>query len=137
MNRALIRGNVLPAIALACLGLALGLSTAPAPAGFVISSAEDMGQYLIAHLNAGRYRSAQILSPAGIAELHRPAVLFLVVAPQLFGPLPLLTYVAPDLGYIMVVSSVVALGWSVLRTGLAYLVLHTRGAPIAVEASAA
>ena len=30
MNRALIRGNVLPAIALACLVLALGLSTAPA-----------------------------------------------------------------------------------------------------------
>jgi CubicO group peptidase (beta-lactamase class C family) len=245
------------------------------PAGFVISSAEDMAQYLIAHLNAGHYRGAQILSPAGIAELHRPAVplmgasdifygmgwyimptngvptvrhvgetanfhanivlvpegrwgvvllmngnsaflgksriegiavgvtsllvgralpdaasfydtiifyiiilgiaalqvvgiirslgklrrwrtqparrphgwlalmwhvvmpvvlnlipalLFLVGAPQLFGPLSGLIYVAPDLGYVMVVSGVVALSWSVLRTGLALLVLRTRGA---------
>jgi len=254
------------------------------PAGYVISSAEDLAQYLIAHLNMGRYRNAQILSPAGIAELHRPAVplmgqtdifygmgwfiaptngvptvrhvgatanfhtnlllvpegrwgivllmnsnsaflgraridgivtgitsmlvgrappvaepfydaivfyvfilgiaalqavgifrsvrklqrwraqperrprsvlrvgwhvvpslvlnlipalLFLVVAPQLFGPLSLQILVAPDLGYIMVVSSVVALGWSVLRTVLVFLVLRTRGAPLAVEAPAA
>jgi CubicO group peptidase (beta-lactamase class C family) len=254
------------------------------PAGFVISSAEDMAQYLIAHLNAGRSRSTPILSPTGIAELHRPAVslmgapdifygmgwyimptngiptvrhvgetanfhanlvlvpegrwgvvllmngnsaflghariegiavgvtsllvgralpeaapfydtivfyiiilgiaalqvvgiirsvgklrrwrtapsrrphgwrglvwhvavplvlnlipavLFLVGAPQLFGPLSLLIYVSPDLGYIMLVSGVVALGWSVLRTGLAFLVLRTRGASLAVEAPAA
>jgi len=254
------------------------------PAGFVISSAEDMAQYLIAHLNGGHYRGAQILSAAGIAELHRPAValmgapdifygmgwyimptngvptvrhvgeagnyhanivlvpeghwgvvllmngnsaflghariegiavgvtsllvgrvlpepapfydtivfyiiilgiailqvvgiirsvgklrhwraqparrphgwrafvwhvalplllnlipalLFLVGAPQLFGPLPLLIYVSPDLGYIMLVSGVAALGWSVLRTGLAYFVLRRHGAPIAVEAPAA
>jgi CubicO group peptidase (beta-lactamase class C family) len=45
------------------------------PAGFVISSAEDMAHYLMAHLNAGRYGDAAILSPVGIAELHRPAVL--------------------------------------------------------------
>jgi CubicO group peptidase (beta-lactamase class C family) len=44
------------------------------PAGFVISSAEDMAHYLIVHLNGGRYGEAAILSPAGIAELHRPAV---------------------------------------------------------------
>lgn len=44
------------------------------PAGFVISSAEDMAHYLIAHLNSGRYGKAMILSFAGIAELHRPAV---------------------------------------------------------------
>jgi CubicO group peptidase (beta-lactamase class C family) len=44
------------------------------PAGFVISSAEDMAHYLIVHLNDGRYGDAAILSPAGIAELHRPAV---------------------------------------------------------------
>jgi len=254
------------------------------PAGFVISSAEDLARYLIAHLNAGRYGGAEILSPAGIAELHRPAVpvmgtpdifygmgwfiaptngvptvrhvgetgnfhanlvlvpegrwgivllmnansmflgrshidglvtgvtsllvgrappaaepfydtivfyffilgvaalqvvgiirsvgklrrwraqparrprgvlrvgwhivlplvlnlmpavLFLVVTPQLFGPLPLQILVAPDLGYVMVVSSVVALGWSVLRTVLVFLVLRTRGTPIAVEAPVA
>jgi len=43
------------------------------PAGQLISSAEDMGHYLIAQLNEGRYGNGQILSGAGIAELHRPA----------------------------------------------------------------
>ncbi|MDJ0756863.1 MAG: serine hydrolase domain-containing protein [Ardenticatenaceae bacterium] len=42
--------------------------------GQLISSAEDMGRYLIAHLNDGRYRDVQILSGSGIDELHRPAV---------------------------------------------------------------
>jgi CubicO group peptidase (beta-lactamase class C family)/chloramphenicol O-acetyltransferase len=44
------------------------------PSGQLISSAEDMGRYLIAHLNGGRCGDVQILSPEGIAELHRPAV---------------------------------------------------------------
>jgi CubicO group peptidase (beta-lactamase class C family) len=246
------------------------------PAGFVISSAENMAHYLIAHLNAGRYRAAQILSPSGIAELHRPAValmgtpdifygmgwyimatngvptvrhvgetgnyhanivlvpeggwgivllmngnsaflghariegiavgvtsllvgrplpeaapfydtivfyiivlgiavlqvvgiirsvgklrrwrahpaqrpqgwrgmvwhvvvplalnlipavLFLVVVPSLFGPLSLLIYVSPDLGYVMLVSGLVGLGWSVLRTVLALVNLRAKEAP--------
>lgn len=43
-------------------------------AGQLISSAEDMAHYLIAHLNGGRYGDAQILSPAGIAEMHSPGV---------------------------------------------------------------
>jgi len=42
--------------------------------GGLISSSEDMAHYLIAHLNEGRYENAQILSAAGIDELHRPAV---------------------------------------------------------------
>lgn len=42
------------------------------PAGFLLSSAEDMADYLIAHLNGGRYGDASILSPTGVAELHRP-----------------------------------------------------------------
>ncbi len=46
------------------------------PSGQLISSAEDMAHYLIAHLNGGRYRDAQILSDAGIDELHRGAVEF-------------------------------------------------------------
>ena len=46
----------------------------PVPAGYLISSAENMARYLIAHLNDGRYGDAQVLSPDGIAELHRPAV---------------------------------------------------------------
>ncbi len=41
--------------------------------GGLISSTEDLSQYLIAQLNEGRYRGVQILSPAGIAEMHRPA----------------------------------------------------------------
>ena len=44
------------------------------PAGYLISSAEDMSHYLIAQLNRGRYGDAAVLSPAGIAELHKPAV---------------------------------------------------------------
>jgi CubicO group peptidase (beta-lactamase class C family) len=43
------------------------------PSGQLISSAEDMAHYLIAHLNGGRYEEAQILSQAGISKLHRGA----------------------------------------------------------------
>jgi CubicO group peptidase (beta-lactamase class C family) len=43
------------------------------PAGFLISSAEDLTHYLIAQLNAGRYGGAAVLSPGGIAQLHQPA----------------------------------------------------------------
>ncbi|MGB8700793.1 MAG: serine hydrolase domain-containing protein [Thermosynechococcaceae cyanobacterium] len=39
----------------------------------LISTAEDMGKYLAAHLNQGRYDSKQILSPARMAELHQGA----------------------------------------------------------------
>jgi CubicO group peptidase (beta-lactamase class C family) len=41
------------------------------PSGQLISCAEDVAHYLIAHLNGGRYRGVQILSPAGIDEMHR------------------------------------------------------------------
>src|SRR5262249_52133164 len=44
------------------------------PAGFVVSSAEDMGRYLIAQLNDGQSGGASVISPEGLAELHRPAV---------------------------------------------------------------
>jgi CubicO group peptidase (beta-lactamase class C family) len=44
------------------------------PAGYLISSAEDMTHYLIAQLDGGRYGTASVLSPAGVGELHRPAV---------------------------------------------------------------
>jgi hypothetical protein len=43
------------------------------PSGQLISSAEDMAYYLIAQLNGGRYGNTQILSSAGITEMHRPA----------------------------------------------------------------
>jgi CubicO group peptidase (beta-lactamase class C family) len=44
------------------------------PAGYLISSAEDMTHYLIAQLNGGQYGGAAVLSPSGTADLQRPAV---------------------------------------------------------------
>jgi CubicO group peptidase (beta-lactamase class C family) len=41
------------------------------PSGQLISCAEDMAHYLIAHLNGGRYGDVQVLSAEGIDELHR------------------------------------------------------------------
>jgi CubicO group peptidase (beta-lactamase class C family) len=41
------------------------------PSGQLIASAEDMAHYMVALLNEGRYGDAQILSGAGIAEMHR------------------------------------------------------------------
>ena len=43
------------------------------PAGFLSASAEDLAQYLIAHLNGGRYAGASVLSPSGMNQLHQPA----------------------------------------------------------------
>jgi CubicO group peptidase (beta-lactamase class C family) len=44
------------------------------PAGFLISSAEDMAHYLIAHLNGGSYDDSHVLSPGGITTLHTAGV---------------------------------------------------------------
>ena len=44
------------------------------PAGYLISSAEDMAHYLIAQLNDGNYTDAALLSPDGMLETHNPAV---------------------------------------------------------------
>jgi CubicO group peptidase (beta-lactamase class C family) len=44
------------------------------PAGYLISSAEDMTHYLIAQLNDGNYKNAPLLSSAGMIETHNPAV---------------------------------------------------------------
>jgi len=43
------------------------------PAGFLISSAEDMARYITAQLNNGMYDGMAVLSPSGTAALHRPA----------------------------------------------------------------
>ena len=40
------------------------------PAGFLISTAEDMSHYLITQLNGGTYDNQQALSPEGIDMLH-------------------------------------------------------------------
>jgi CubicO group peptidase (beta-lactamase class C family) len=42
-----------------------------APAGFLTSTAADMGHYLIAQLNGGRYGGTSILSEAGVSEMQR------------------------------------------------------------------
>jgi CubicO group peptidase (beta-lactamase class C family) len=44
------------------------------PAGYLISSAEDMAHYLIAQLNDGMYEDAALLSPDGMLEMQSPAV---------------------------------------------------------------
>jgi CubicO group peptidase (beta-lactamase class C family) len=49
------------------------------PSGQLISCAEDMSHYLIAHLNGGRYGGVQVLSNAGIEELHRGAAEYVVM----------------------------------------------------------
>lgn len=40
------------------------------PAGFLISSAEDMAHYLIALMNGGQYRNHSVLSPQGISYMQ-------------------------------------------------------------------
>ena len=52
----------------------LPFSRGSLPAGQLILSAEDFGHYLIAQLNEGNYRGVSVLSPEGIADLHRPSV---------------------------------------------------------------
>lgn len=41
-------------------------------AGFIISSVEDMCSYMLIHLGRGSYNQSDILSEAGVAELHSP-----------------------------------------------------------------
>lgn len=70
-------------------------------AGGIIASAEDIGRYLAAHLDAGR-RAAAILSPSGFAMLHQP----------------------PD-----GVDSSYAMGWSQRTLGGETGLLHNGGSP--------
>lgn len=49
----------------------LALPRGSLSSGQLISTTEDMAHYLIAYLNGGRYRDIQILSPEGVAQLHR------------------------------------------------------------------
>ncbi len=48
-------------------------------AGFVISCAEDMGNFLVAQMNGGRFRDRSVLSPEGIARMHD------VPSPEAYG----------------------------------------------------
>ena len=44
------------------------------PAGYLISSAQDIAHYLIMQLNDGRYQDKKLISRASLAQLHEPAV---------------------------------------------------------------
>jgi Beta-lactamase len=56
-------------------------------------------------------------------------LLILVGLPHLFAPLPAVMLGMPDLGPLLVGSGVVALGWSFVRSVLAYVALRTPSAP--------
>jgi CubicO group peptidase (beta-lactamase class C family) len=49
-------------------------SRAGLPSASVVASAEDLGNVLVAHLNEGRFEGRAVVSPSGMAELHRPLV---------------------------------------------------------------
>jgi CubicO group peptidase (beta-lactamase class C family) len=72
------------------------------PGGLIISCAEDMAVYLIALLNGGRYRDVQILSAAGIDELHRGVADFMVMGRSIaqYG----MGWLVSDIGQTKVVS---------------------------------
>jgi CubicO group peptidase (beta-lactamase class C family) len=57
----------------------LPIPSSSLPSGWLISSVEDMAHYLIAHLNGGCFGDVQILSDAGINELHRGVVEYIKV----------------------------------------------------------
>ncbi|HEY31729.1 MAG TPA: beta-lactamase family protein [Dehalococcoidia bacterium] len=44
------------------------------PAGWVMSTAEDMGKWLIVHLNGGIIDGQQVIPPETIEELHTPGI---------------------------------------------------------------
>ncbi len=52
-------------------GGGLPYNRAITPAGLIVSDAQDMSHYLVAQLNGGRYEGAQVLSSAGVTEMHR------------------------------------------------------------------
>jgi CubicO group peptidase (beta-lactamase class C family) len=59
------------------------------------------------------------------------ALLFLIGLPQVLfqSPLPLFFLWLPDYGYTLLIGGLVALGWGILRTVLAYVALRTPVAP--------
>lgn len=74
------------------------------PSGQLISSAEDIAHYLIAYLNGGHYGNAQILLPAGVDEMHRPAAE--------------ISEIGMSLGYY-------GMGWISQETGASRIVWHS------------
>ena len=61
-------------------------------------------------------------------------LLLLVVLPGLFGyPLSFFLYIAPDFGYLLLISGTIALVWSIVRTLLAILALRQKSEPEGIE----
>jgi CubicO group peptidase (beta-lactamase class C family) len=83
-------------------------------AGLLISSAEDLARYLIAHLNGGRCGDARLLSAGGIDEMHRGAVDCGVAG---LGPIERFLVKDMDLGQY-------GMGWSVDQIGQTPVVWH-------------
>ena len=81
------------------------------PAGYLISSAEDLGHYLIAQLNQGHYKGFSILSPQGIEIYHMPAV---TAAPE---------------GYHKLSSGSYAMGWYVMELNGIPVITHDGDTP--------
>ena len=78
-SKAVAKQNGMSTGYMSWFGIPMAVPDLPTPsgslaAGQLISSSEDMAHYLIAQLNGGRYKDAQILSPEGIAEMHSPGV---------------------------------------------------------------
>jgi hypothetical protein len=109
-------------------GVALGL-TALAVLGMVWSLLTwHRWQTRLTHAHSWRGQFVMVILPL-LLNLLLTAVL-LVGLPWLFkAPLLGLIYVFPDFGYTLVVGGVVALGWGVMRTVLAYLALRTGSTP--------
>jgi hypothetical protein len=60
--------------------------------------------------------------------------LFMLIGyPSLLYPLSATLLLVPDLGYLVVISGVVALSWGIVRTVLAYIALRQSGTPKATE----
>ena len=81
------------------------------PAGYLISSAEDLSHYMIALMNQGRYRNSAILSPQGAQLLLAPA-----------------TAAAPE-GYHKQPSGSYAMGWYVMEMNGAKVIAHDGDTP--------
>jgi hypothetical protein len=81
------------------------------PAGYLISSAEDLGHYLIAQANQGHYKGVSLLSPQGIQVFHAPAV---AAAPE---------------GYHKQPSGSYAMGWYVMEMNSIPVIAHDGDTP--------
>lgn len=85
--------------------------------GYLISSAEDLAHYLIAQNNEGHFGNGVVLSPEGIAALHRPAV---NVIPAKFPPL---------YGCDEQAGGAYGMGWRILELDGIPVICHTGDTP--------